>query len=247
MNVLARRGLNLTKILSRPIPGRFEEYRFMIEFQGAASAPAVAAALARIRRITDFLAVIGSYPVRRVLAPPAPRVNLHFEARLTEQDFIAAQRLHVGWGPFATRCAAAAILVAAVGLALGSHDAARGSARRRSTCCALDFLQYLPARCGPPREQNFRRAEESRPDLRRHDHRGPPGHAPGRRHLDHPVARLSRVAPRSRPRAGLPGPRRLPHFPAALVRVGCRLRRVPGRCSRGRSGRAHSRRARTRG
>jgi len=66
LHVLSRRQLNLTKILSRPIPGRFEEYRFMIEFQGAAPKPAVVDALARIKKLTDFFAVIGSYPVRRV-------------------------------------------------------------------------------------------------------------------------------------------------------------------------------------
>jgi len=66
MNVLARRGLNLTKILSRPIPGRFSEYRFMIEFQGAANAQPAMAALKRIGKITDFLSVIGSYPVRKI-------------------------------------------------------------------------------------------------------------------------------------------------------------------------------------
>jgi chorismate mutase / prephenate dehydratase len=66
MQVLARRKLNLTKILSRPIPGRFEEYRFMIEFQGAAASESALAALARIKKITDFLAVIGSYPVKRI-------------------------------------------------------------------------------------------------------------------------------------------------------------------------------------
>jgi len=66
MQVLSRRGLNLTKILSRPIPGRFEEYRFMIEFHGATPTAVVVAALARIRRLTTFLALIGSYPVKRV-------------------------------------------------------------------------------------------------------------------------------------------------------------------------------------
>jgi len=66
LHVLSRRKLNLTKILSRPIPGRFEEYRFMIEFHGAAPTPAVTDAFARIKRITDFLAVIGSYPVRKI-------------------------------------------------------------------------------------------------------------------------------------------------------------------------------------
>jgi chorismate mutase / prephenate dehydratase len=66
LQVLSRRKLNLTKILSRPIPGRFEEYRFMIEFQGAAPKKAVVEALTRIKKITTFLAVIGSYPVRRI-------------------------------------------------------------------------------------------------------------------------------------------------------------------------------------
>jgi prephenate dehydratase len=66
LQVLSKRALNLTKILSRPIPGRFEEYRFMIEFAGAAPTPAVVEALARIRKITTFAAVIGTYPVRKI-------------------------------------------------------------------------------------------------------------------------------------------------------------------------------------
>jgi chorismate mutase/prephenate dehydratase len=66
LQTLSRRALNLTKILSRPIPGRFEEYRFMIEIHGAAPAPKVVDALARLKRRTTFLAVVGSYPVRKV-------------------------------------------------------------------------------------------------------------------------------------------------------------------------------------
>jgi chorismate mutase/prephenate dehydratase len=66
LQILSRRKLNLTKILSRPIPGRFEEYRFMIEFLGAVPRKEVIEALARIKKITDFLAVIGSYPVRKI-------------------------------------------------------------------------------------------------------------------------------------------------------------------------------------
>jgi chorismate mutase/prephenate dehydratase len=66
LNVLSRRRLNLTKILSRPIPGRFEEYRFMIEFHGAAPNKEVVDAMARIKKLTDFFAIIGSYPVRRI-------------------------------------------------------------------------------------------------------------------------------------------------------------------------------------
>jgi prephenate dehydratase len=66
LQVLSRRKLNLTKILSRPIPGRFEEYRFMIEFHGARPAKPVREALARLKKITAFYAEIGSYPVRKV-------------------------------------------------------------------------------------------------------------------------------------------------------------------------------------
>jgi prephenate dehydratase len=66
MQVLSRRALNLTKILSRPIPGRFEEYRFMIEFHGAEPEKQVADALARIGKLTTFLDVIGAYPVRKI-------------------------------------------------------------------------------------------------------------------------------------------------------------------------------------
>ncbi len=66
LQVLSRRKLNLTKILSRPIPGRFDEYRFMIEFLGAAPKKEVLDALARLKKITAFLAIIGTYPVRKV-------------------------------------------------------------------------------------------------------------------------------------------------------------------------------------
>jgi chorismate mutase/prephenate dehydratase len=66
MLTLARRGLNLTKILSRPIPGRFEEYRFMIEFHGAMPAPKVVDTLTRLKKRTAFLALVGSYPVRKI-------------------------------------------------------------------------------------------------------------------------------------------------------------------------------------
>jgi len=66
LQVLSKRKLNLTKILSRPIPGRFEEYRFMIEFLGAAPKKEFIDAMARLKKLTDFLAIIGSYPVRKI-------------------------------------------------------------------------------------------------------------------------------------------------------------------------------------
>jgi chorismate mutase/prephenate dehydratase len=66
LQVLSRRKLNLTKILSRPIPGRFEEYRFMIEFCGASPDAAVVQALGRLKKITAFLAEIGRYAIRKI-------------------------------------------------------------------------------------------------------------------------------------------------------------------------------------
>ena len=66
LQVLSKRNLNLTKILSRPIPGRFEEYRFMIEFAGAEPDTGVKKALDRLGKITSFLSVIGSYPVLKI-------------------------------------------------------------------------------------------------------------------------------------------------------------------------------------
>jgi chorismate mutase / prephenate dehydratase len=66
LTALAKEDLNLTKIESRPIPGRFSEYRFLIEFEGAQEDAIVQRALKRLRKVTAFLAVIGSYPLRRL-------------------------------------------------------------------------------------------------------------------------------------------------------------------------------------
>jgi chorismate mutase / prephenate dehydratase len=63
LQALARHKLNLTKIESRPIPGRFGTYRFMIEFEGAPDQSRYAKAMAQIRKVTSFLATAGSYPV----------------------------------------------------------------------------------------------------------------------------------------------------------------------------------------
>lgn len=63
LQVLARRKLNLTRIESRPIPGRFSEYRFAIEFEGVPGQESCDAALKQMSRLTPFNAVIGSYPI----------------------------------------------------------------------------------------------------------------------------------------------------------------------------------------
>ncbi|MGH7388818.1 MAG: prephenate dehydratase [Candidatus Rokuibacteriota bacterium] len=58
----ARRGLNLTKIESRPAKRRPWEYVMFVDFEGHRATPAVASALNEIGDRTIFLKVLGSYP-----------------------------------------------------------------------------------------------------------------------------------------------------------------------------------------
>ena len=58
---LARRGLNLTKLESRPIPGERWSYRFYLDVDGHASTDAFREALAAIAPATSELRLLGSY------------------------------------------------------------------------------------------------------------------------------------------------------------------------------------------
>lgn len=57
----ARRGVDLSKIESRPMRGRPFEYAFYIDLSGAAADPAVAAALDELRVSTLSVRVLGGY------------------------------------------------------------------------------------------------------------------------------------------------------------------------------------------
>lgn len=59
---LARRGLNLTKLESRPIPGDSWSYRFYLDVEGHASSDVFREALDSIRPSTSDLRVLGTYP-----------------------------------------------------------------------------------------------------------------------------------------------------------------------------------------
>ncbi len=59
---LARLGINLTKIESRPAKGRPWEYVIFVDVEGHRESSAVASALAEIAERTLFLKVLGSYP-----------------------------------------------------------------------------------------------------------------------------------------------------------------------------------------
>ncbi len=58
----AERGINLTKIQSRPAPGEAWAYIFFAEVMGHATDRALISAVEEIRRQTKFFKVLGSYP-----------------------------------------------------------------------------------------------------------------------------------------------------------------------------------------
>jgi len=57
----AERGVNLTKIQSRPTPGDAWQYLFFIEVQGHATDRPIIGAIEEVRRLSKFFKVLGSY------------------------------------------------------------------------------------------------------------------------------------------------------------------------------------------
>lgn len=64
LTILAHRGLNLTKLESRPVPSRPWEYMFYVDFIGSLAESRVAEALSELERFCPFFKVLGSYPAR---------------------------------------------------------------------------------------------------------------------------------------------------------------------------------------
>ncbi len=58
----AERGINLTKIQSRPAPGEAWSYIFYVEVIGHVTERPIVTALEEIRRLTKFFKILGSYP-----------------------------------------------------------------------------------------------------------------------------------------------------------------------------------------
>ena len=62
LNELATRGINLTKIESRPIRGTPWEYHFFVDFEGHRNDQSCSDALRALSNSTTFVKILGSYP-----------------------------------------------------------------------------------------------------------------------------------------------------------------------------------------
>ncbi|MFT4034059.1 MAG: prephenate dehydratase [Patulibacter sp.] len=63
LSEFAFRGLNLSKIESRPLRGQLGHYRFFADIEGALGSEAVDGAIAGLAKQCDAVRVLGSYPV----------------------------------------------------------------------------------------------------------------------------------------------------------------------------------------
>jgi prephenate dehydratase len=82
---LAMRGINLSRIESRPLKGRFGEYRFYLDFDGHITEQRVGDALAALHRRCQELRFLGSYP-------KADGVASVVQAGNTDADYAAAEK-----------------------------------------------------------------------------------------------------------------------------------------------------------
>jgi prephenate dehydratase len=62
LSELAFRGINLTRIESRPLKRQLGHYLFLVDLEGAAADPAVADAVDGLRAQCEEVRVLGSYP-----------------------------------------------------------------------------------------------------------------------------------------------------------------------------------------
>ena len=72
LEILSGSGHSLTKLESRPRPGRRWEYLFFIDFDGNIAEPRTAAALDELKAAAQYIKVLGSYPAKALRHSPQP-------------------------------------------------------------------------------------------------------------------------------------------------------------------------------
>ena len=72
LEILSSSGHSMTKLESRPRPGRPWEYLFFLDFEGNAADLRTAAALDELRLAAQYVKVLGSYPAKALRYPAHP-------------------------------------------------------------------------------------------------------------------------------------------------------------------------------
>jgi chorismate mutase / prephenate dehydratase len=65
LGTFATAGVNLSRLISRPIRGLHRQYAFLVDMEGGVHRPAVEHAIDAARRVSDMLRVCGSYPCNK--------------------------------------------------------------------------------------------------------------------------------------------------------------------------------------
>jgi prephenate dehydratase/prephenate dehydrogenase len=76
LKVFATRKINLTKLESRPIPGRPWEYSFYLDFEGNAKDRKIQDAIEELKRFSTLVKILGSYPEAGPEPKAAPSARL---------------------------------------------------------------------------------------------------------------------------------------------------------------------------
>jgi 3-deoxy-7-phosphoheptulonate synthase len=70
LQILSGSGHSMTKLESRPRPGKPWEYMFFVDFEGNTADPRTAAALDELRSAVPYIKILGSYPAKAVREHP---------------------------------------------------------------------------------------------------------------------------------------------------------------------------------